>query len=515
MSAAVATWLVVGCADDGGSAGDSSTTESGSTEASGTGDDAGGSIGACQPGAIRSCYEGPPGTEGLGACAAGEQACAADGVTWSECVGQTVPQPAELCDTPQDDDCDGSAICEPTVEWWVPLDVGNGAFHVAMDPNGDAFVVSSTTTAEIDDESVNDLFLLKLGSYGQTLWARTVPETGGNVIPGEIVIDGAGSVTVAGYYEEAPDIGGGPLPFADVARGFIARFGNDGALEWSHTPPLTEVTAITVTPEGTIFALGHDVEPSFDGYPHESLVVIALDPAGQPLWTAEAWGIAGLFARNMDIEQGGNGELLVVVGLEPEGIVQPEFDGVPLDALSDSDYEFVTLRLGADGSLLEHGPLFDERTDSEDYGEILRRSDGGLFLLTGAYSPEQQDRQLVVQSLDADLEEASRFTIGSGARGSGAAVGARDTLVFAVSFTNSIDLGPVGAQVPSSDDAVAVAGVDELGQARWLELIHGSYVFVHSVATAPDGAVLLSATSPSSSLGGQAVTGRWLAKLRP
>ncbi|MBN1774009.1 MAG: putative metal-binding motif-containing protein [Deltaproteobacteria bacterium] len=51
----------------------------------------------------RSCYDGPAGTEGVGACAAGVQTCA--GGEYRECVGQILPA-AERCDG-IDEDCDG------------------------------------------------------------------------------------------------------------------------------------------------------------------------------------------------------------------------------------------------------------------------------------------------------------------------------------------------------------------------------------------------------------------------
>ena len=50
-----------------------------------------------------SCYEGPPGTEGVGLCRAGVRVCVDGG--WSACVGQVLPRP-EVCDG-QDNNCDG------------------------------------------------------------------------------------------------------------------------------------------------------------------------------------------------------------------------------------------------------------------------------------------------------------------------------------------------------------------------------------------------------------------------
>ncbi len=66
-------------------------------------------------GLVEPCYTGPPGTLGVGSCAAGEVACGA-----VVCVGEVVPGiPDEPCNG-EDDDCDGEVdeadegcVCEP------------------------------------------------------------------------------------------------------------------------------------------------------------------------------------------------------------------------------------------------------------------------------------------------------------------------------------------------------------------------------------------------------------------
>ena len=60
----------------------------------------------CTPGETRPCYEGPSGTDGVGACKAGIATCVEDGTDWSECVGQVVPSP-EICSNGIDENCDG------------------------------------------------------------------------------------------------------------------------------------------------------------------------------------------------------------------------------------------------------------------------------------------------------------------------------------------------------------------------------------------------------------------------
>jgi hypothetical protein len=67
--------------------------------------------GVCSPGATESCYDGPPGTEGVGICKAGTHTCRLDGSGFNPCTDQVEPR-TENCDTPEDEDCDGSSPSE-------------------------------------------------------------------------------------------------------------------------------------------------------------------------------------------------------------------------------------------------------------------------------------------------------------------------------------------------------------------------------------------------------------------
>jgi hypothetical protein len=61
--------------------------------------------GECQPGAMRSCYSGPAGTENVGLCASGVQTCNDLGSGYGPCEGEVLPT-EEACDG-LDHNCDG------------------------------------------------------------------------------------------------------------------------------------------------------------------------------------------------------------------------------------------------------------------------------------------------------------------------------------------------------------------------------------------------------------------------
>ena len=60
----------------------------------------------CVPGTTQSCYQGAPGTMGVGPCKGGTQACNVNGTSWTPCGGGQVLPKAEICANGVDDDCD-------------------------------------------------------------------------------------------------------------------------------------------------------------------------------------------------------------------------------------------------------------------------------------------------------------------------------------------------------------------------------------------------------------------------
>ncbi len=72
----------------------------------------------CRPGTSRACYDGPAGTQRVGACRDGSQTCVANatgGASWGPCAGSVRPS-SERCDG-VDDDCnrtvDDGCACRP------------------------------------------------------------------------------------------------------------------------------------------------------------------------------------------------------------------------------------------------------------------------------------------------------------------------------------------------------------------------------------------------------------------
>lgn len=89
----------------------------------------------CSAPSTRTCYDGPSGTESVGACRQGQNTCV-DGAYSSECAGQVLPA-AEICNS-SDDDCNG------LVDDGASLP---GCLNQYIDTDGDGFGDADTPVA--------------------------------------------------------------------------------------------------------------------------------------------------------------------------------------------------------------------------------------------------------------------------------------------------------------------------------------------------------------------------------
>lgn len=98
----------------------------------------------CTPGEMQPCYPGPAGTEGVGECHAGLQACNPFGTGWGACIDFQIPG-EEVCANGLDDDC-------------------NGADDDIADIDGDGWTVCDNDCCELE-EMCSDPALVNPGAF--------------------------------------------------------------------------------------------------------------------------------------------------------------------------------------------------------------------------------------------------------------------------------------------------------------------------------------------------------------
>jgi hypothetical protein len=111
----------------------------------------------CVPGSVAPCYGGPPGTQGVGVCAAGVQVCNATGTSYSACAGDVIPS-AEACGDGLDNDCDG-AVDEGCIGDRVWSDLDRNGVQDPGEPGvpGVVFLLRSSATSALVAVTASDL----------------------------------------------------------------------------------------------------------------------------------------------------------------------------------------------------------------------------------------------------------------------------------------------------------------------------------------------------------------------
>lgn len=264
--------LIVGIEDLGGDKYTGGASSSGNPGGSGPGG-AGGSGGepvVCEGEVGSSCYDGPPGTEGIGECTPGT--CNASGI----CEGMGTPY-TENCYTGLDENCDTFPGCDGAGLWSA---VGRGPgrqddIHVAIDA-GDSVLLGGSFYGQLAfrdpdgneaDPLVNDtdgadefadIFLAKLGPDGSNVWSKRF---GGDADQRLVAIDSYGSnqFVIGGNFMGELDMGQFCQASSPSAmQGFVAFFDGEGSCQWlrSFRAEVRDVAATESIDDGLVFVGG-------------------------------------------------------------------------------------------------------------------------------------------------------------------------------------------------------------------------------------------------------------------
>lgn len=267
------------------------------TDTPGTTDGVGGTV--CAPGSAEPCYDGPDGTEGIGACVAGMRTCSADGTTWGACEGQVLPG-VEDCETPLDEDCDDATPpCASSIATCAEQFGGGTAESVAVDSAGNIVLTGYfSNTIDFGGGPLNsagegpDVFIAKLDATCGHVWSRhfgdEAPQYGYAVAS-----DGAGDVLFGGRMEGSADYGGGILVGAPLGGAFLVKLDASGAHVWSKHFGAGTTSGVAVDEVGDVALTGwFNGSIDFGGAMHMSagnqdIFLVKLGAGGEHVWSMQ------------------------------------------------------------------------------------------------------------------------------------------------------------------------------------------------------------------------------------
>ena len=194
----------------------------------------------CVPNSMASCYTGPQGTMGVGACAAGTALCDDQGLVLGPCTGEILPT-AENCIAAPDEDCNGvAATCTGNSLWTkgfgdpsaqrvrgVALVQGGpvitGTFAGAVNFGGGALTSIGAN---------GDLFVARYDALGNHLWSRRFGDASAQTGV-SVAVTPQNEVVVVGDFAGTLVLGGATLTSLGQTDVFVAKFDAGGNPIWA------------------------------------------------------------------------------------------------------------------------------------------------------------------------------------------------------------------------------------------------------------------------------------------
>lgn len=387
---------------------------------------------------------------------------------------------------------DRDAVIEaggPTVLW--PQRFGSSAHvHVvATDVSGNVFLVGELNGpidfggGRLEPTTSNaDVFVASFDTNGKHRWSRRFAGSDGAYGRG-LAVDGAGNVTIVGWFHGLVDFGGGPLTSAGFADVFIASFDTNGVYRWSKRfggSGQDQATKVAADAQGNIVFTGGGSGPlDFGGGPllgsgtFEAFVA-SFDALGRHRWSH-------VFGANVAADTG------CAVAIDDAGRVflagtfggEVNFGGGPLTGASYADLFLVSF-----------GPTGDHRW-SKAFGGPVSTSEvalavaptGDVVITAGSAAPldfgggpfpSADAPDIFVARFDAlgSHRWSRRFGGESWDLPGGVALDKLSNVYLTGRFRKTIDFGG-GALTSSGDDDVFVVALDPLGVHRWSKRFGG------------------------------------------
>lgn len=314
----------------------------------------------CTPGEVRSCYSGPPGTEGKGICSAGQESCAPDGMSFGACFGEVLPL-AENCATPEDEDCDGQAPpCKGSLLWAKQFGDASDqeGRSICADATGNV-ILTGYFNGSIDfgggasmSAGGGDAFVAKLDPNGSFLWSRSFGDMSAQAGQG-VAVDAQGSVVATGYFNGASDFGGGTLTSGGSSDVFVVKLSAGGDHLWSKGfggAGIQSGQGVAIDGMGNVLLTGYfNGSIDFGGgalasVGNADVFIAKLSPTGDHVWSKGFGDVQAQSGQAIAVDPSGD---VIVVGTFSGAV---DFGGGLLASAGGSD--LFVVKLSADGDHL-------------------------------------------------------------------------------------------------------------------------------------------------------------------
>ena len=264
----------------------------------------------------------------------------------------------------------------------IAVDGGDNIYVTAR--TAGSVTIGGTTITDGNPETFDPGvgFIFKLNASGSESWAREFND-GQEISDAKLAVSDNGEAYLAGYYQGAPQVAGGPtLPNSGTYGIFFARLSTTGAHVWSigyaSTNPIAKIddVAATLTSTGDVafvanFGSGVDI----GGQTAVNDSVVVFDTNGNPVSATPIGAVCG--PRGLHTTPGGdmvvpcaNGKIFSISGATVTQLYEPPLMG--------SGTSVQASAIDAGGNILMLGRLVG---DSNFGGDVLVNAGGDDVLL--------------------------------------------------------------------------------------------------------------------------------------
>ncbi len=446
----------------------------------------------CPPNSVSPCYTGPPGTLGVGVCAAGTATCNDQGTALGACTGDVVPA-VDSCATLADEDCNGTPPSCPGDHLWSKR-LGNGftqyAESVAADAAGN-WVITGTSMGQINfgggpitSTGGFDIFVAKFDTAGNHVWSKVFASLG-DQFGKSVATDGTGNVVVAGQFAVTINFGGSTLTSAGAGDVFLAKLDAAGNHLWSKRfggAGQEYADSVATDTAGNVIVMGQFTGTvDFGGGPLTSatpldVFVAKFDPAGNHLWSRRFGETAAHYRLSVATDAAAN---VVVTGSFDDGSI--DFGGGPLAAASADVFvakldaagnHLWSKRFGNTNGQYAGGVSTDAAGNVVVAGYSYGTVDFGGGALTSAGSSD-----IFVAKLDAAGEHlwSRRFGDASGQAGLSVTTDGPGNVAVTGYLQGTVDFGG-GVLTSAGSTDIFVAKLDASGNHLWSKRFGNTFI---------------------------------------
>jgi hypothetical protein len=349
----------------------------------------------------------------------------------------------------------------------------DGGQSIAADANGNVYVTGSFQgtatfgTTTLTSTGAYDLFVVKYTTNGEVLWAKKAGGGGDDVAYG-IALDGTGNVYVTGYFAGAATFGDATLSAAGIADAFIAKYTNDGEIQWVRSAIGTsEGHAVAVDGSGNIYVTGTFLgTTTFGTIPLSSslndVFIVKYNSEGEVQWAKKAGGAT---SSGRGIAVGASGQVLIT------GIFSGMATFGTLTLTSSGEADVFVAQYSANGEV-----QWAQKAGGgqEDVGESISVDGSGNVYVTGFFKNAAAFGPLTLMStgdIDAFITKYSssgelQWARNAGDAGTGIVADGSGNVYVTGTFSGNAILGTTTLTSSGSSD-VLIAKYSSSGEVQW------------------------------------------------